>query len=176
MKLISNYTEATLKPVEQLPAGFLLQQFSTVSKDVIDYVKKNILPGNSILLFSGHWQYSLGIPAIEFNYVKNMGLQCLDDTLYIDQLASNVLQSTLKGTSCSNLILLDSPVLKYLTIDETNSVLDAYLKLMPQGQLIASISMSFLKFNRLNMLESELAAQLQGTVVGKNIVTVRTKS
>lgn len=177
MIIIESYNDPriTIKTDVQTQEVFAQRNYrSGVGSIIITQIKKLMQPGRTHVMFSGGWNYDFDAVYFEQSQYKILNKTFTGPSAFVGQELSDTTHVILKNNLCSNLLFLNSTILRYLTIEELNDRLSSYKQYITKdGIIIAVIPLSLIKFNRLNITKKLLSTALNCTVSGDYLVICR---
>ena len=140
-----------------------------VSDTITDNIKNKLLPGVSVILFSGGYRLDFDGIYIEPKMFKQAELPWQQGTIFIDPDDQHLLEYTLKKLNISNLIIVHSTVfVKYRKLDVICQHI-AHLKGFAK-QVVVSIPINRMDFNRLRYSNKDIANNINATLVEDGII------
>ena len=171
MTTIESYFD---KPVKSDPESMLeYYKFMVydLPPDVIEHVKNLLLPGKTVVMFSGSWRLDLDATYLEPRMFKNSLLEFHDSTLFVEPNEQKLFDLTLSKLSPTNLLILHNDWwTAHHPIDQLIFNLDQFLKYVRphQGQIICTLPESHVNFNKLTTTLDDLCQQTNGHMLSSN--------
>lgn len=140
-----------------------------VPNAVEETVKNKLISGKTVILFSGGFRLSLNGQYIEPKMFEDADLPWQKGTIFIDPSNKQILEYTLNKLDISNLVILNSTVfIKYRSWDKIQNDINKFKHFTKQ--VIVSIPVDRMDFNRLKYSNEAIASKLKGTLIEDNII------
>jgi hypothetical protein len=152
--------------------------YDPLSPAVIDFVKQNLLPGPTTCLYSGGWRLDFEATYLEFKPWKNDQTQFHPNTLFVDHNQTKLFELTLKELAPANLLVLHNdwwtchhPLEKLVDMLDELGVATGN----PDIQVICSLPLRHVNFNKLKYSNDDIAKIYNGHVVNDSLVLIMKK-
>lgn len=158
MKIVSSYfTGPIIDDVNTLTHRYQYMMFN-IDQTIIDYVDRVLLPGKTVILFSGSWRLFFDATYIELKMVEMCNLNFHKSTLFVEPNNRALFDLVLRSLAPQNLAVLHSDYWSaHQPIDQLISNLDNLLKYVaPGGQVVCTVPLNHLNFNRLTTTYQDL--------------------
>lgn len=146
-----------------------------ISAELVENVKNRLVPGKTVILFSGSYRLNFDGVYIENSMFKNSDKLHHPGTYFVNLDKPEILNLVLTKSKPSNILVLHSyEFCKYGNIDEILKDLDSLKKyLVADGQLILTIPHVRINFNRLTTDLNQLTYSINADLVGDDLIIVR---
>lgn len=175
-QIVESYSNQLLKNDSASLANRCEFMVYPIAPSLIDYVKNFLIPGKTIVMFSGSWRLHLNATYIELKMFKNSFLKFHKSTLFIDYNKSKLFDYVLSKLKASNILILHNDWwTSHLPLEHLVLQLDKFLKYVkPQkGQIICTLPLIHANFNKLTMTVNDAAMSVNGTVFKDSLVIIR---
>lgn len=153
---------------------FVVDQYKStlypIPESVIEYVTKRLLPGNTVVLFSGEHRFNINATYIEPKFLLSMTRSSKNSKIiFADQHNTKLLYYTLDKLQIKNLLVLNNGhFIRYRDYQEI--IVDMNNLKKYTDQLIVTLPLIRFDFNRLKYSNEEIAVNLGGTVLEETVV------
>lgn len=174
--IIESYHDHPLRrdPVSQ--AKMYASMVYPLSDTIINHVHKVLLPGKNVGLFSGSWRLNLDSTYIEMKKFRHCDLNFHANTIFVDHFNFTIFDYVLHRLRPKNLLILHNDWwTAHQPILELIERVDTYLKYTRKndGQIIFTLPLVHLNFNKLTTNLDSLLASTNATVVEDSGIWVR---
>lgn len=142
-----------------------------IQPDLIAHIKHLLLPGKTIVLFSGSWRFDLDVTYIELKMMQDCDLQFHKSTLFVEPMKPKLFNLTLRCIGAANIAILHSDYwVAHQPVEQLLQKMDQLVKhVIPGGQVICTVPLIHLNFNRLTTTYQDLGFN----IVADSAVIVR---
>ena len=179
MKVVESYlNDADLlldDPITQA-RRYKFMIYDPIPDIVLDHVKKLLQPGPTVCMFSGSWRLSLPAIYLELRQFKHSQITFHPQTLFVNPDEAKLFELTLNRLCPVNLLILHNDWWTgHLPVDQLSKNLDGLCKHVraQQGQVICSLPLIHLNFNKLKYSNHDITMQFDGTIVDDSMILVR---
>jgi hypothetical protein len=155
---------------------FKIMVYDPIPDAVLDHVQKLLLPGPTVCMFSGSWRLQLAATYLELRQFKNSKLAFHPRTLFVNLDETKLFHLTLSCLSPANLLILHNDWWTgHHPVDNLVTKLDNLCQYVQgqQGQVICSLPLVHLNFNKLKYSNNDIALRFDGTIVHDSMILVR---
>lgn len=136
---------------------------------VLDSVRANVIPGSTVVLFSGSPRFDFDATYIEPKMFSQCDIAWKPNTIFIDPSQTEMLDFTLKKLAPTNLLILHSVVfMQYRQWHEIHSDIKKYKNFAER--VIVSLPLDRFEFHRLKYTSQDIAKLLGGSVIEDSVV------
>lgn len=136
---------------------------------IIEYVIEKLLPGLTVVLFSGGFRLQLDAKYIEPKMFANADVVWKPDTMFIDSGNQKMLKYVLSKLQPANILILNSGIfLQYRSWENIQQDINEFKKF--SKQIVISLPVNRFDFNRLKYSYTDIAKKLNGNVINKTII------
>jgi hypothetical protein len=141
-----------------------------IADSVINRVSDNLLPGKTVVLFSGHDRFNFDAVYIEPTFLSTIEhLKQNSKIVFANQSDTTLLNYILKKMRITNLLVLNSAsFMQYRSWQEIKNNIDQLKKFA--DQVIVTLPLNRFDFNRLKYSYNDIAAKLGGVVLDNTVV------
>lgn len=150
--------------------------YDPIPNSVLNHVKTLLLPGPTVCLFSGSWRLALPATYLELRQFKHSQITYHPHTLFVNPDETKLFELTLTRLCPVNLLILHNdwwtahmPVDKLIT---KLSDLCCYVRAQ-LGQVICTLPLIHLNFNKLKYSNHDIAEHFDGTVLQDSMILIR---
>lgn len=155
------------RPIEQFQSC-LYDLPATVATEV----SNKLLPGSTVILFSGGHRLSYNATYIEAKMFSHCDLEWKPNTLFVDPANSKLLMYTIQKIAPANLLILNTSIfIGYRHWQEISKDINNF-KTVSQ-QVIATLPIERFDFNRLKYSAQDITNLLQGMLIDNTVVVCR---
>ena len=150
--------------------------YDPIPDTVLDHVKKLLQSGPTVCMFSGSWRLSLAATYLELRQLKHSQITFHSQTLFVNPDEAKLFELTLNRLCPVNLLILHNDWWTgHLPVDQLIKNLDGLCKHIraQQGQVICSLPLIHLNFNKLKYSNHDIAMKFDGTIVDDSMILVR---
>jgi hypothetical protein len=153
---------------------FIVDQYKStlypIPQAVLDYVTNQLLPGNTVVLFSGEHRFNLDATYIEPKFLLPLTTSTRNTKIiFADPGNTELLAYTLAKLQIKNLLLLSNATfIRYRNWQEIKNDID-YLKKYTK-QLIVTLPITRFDFNRLKYSNNDIAVKLGGVLQEDTVI------
>jgi hypothetical protein len=171
MQLVNSYLTGPLLTDDTSLARRYQYMMYNIPVEVVEFITPLIQTEKTVVLFSGSWRFTFDFIYIELKMMENCGLNFHKSTLFIDHNNHPLFDLTLKSIRPKNIAILHSDFwTAHQPVDQLLSKLDQLINyVQPGGQVICTVPLKNLNFNRLTTTYSELGFN----IVNNSAVIVR---
>ena len=176
MTTVESYHDKLLRTDAKSLAAQYSYMVYPISSTVVDQVKKLLLPGKTVAMFSGSWRLSLDACYIEIKKYQHCELEFHPDTVFVDHQNIQLFDYALSKLQVTNLLILHNDWwTAHLPITDLLEQLDVFTKhVRPHdGQVICTLPLIHVNFNKLTTSVDMLVSMTGGIIVDDSIVFVR---
>lgn len=179
MNIVESYlTDSDLLRKDSLTLTRLYEfmVYDPIPDAVLDHVKKILLPGLTVCVFSGSWRLALADTYLELRLFKHSQLSFHPHTLFVDADETKLFELTLTRLAPRNLLILHNDWWTgHHPMDKLVDNLDRLCKHVraQEGQVVCSLPLIHLNFNKLKYSNNDIALQFNGTIVHDSMILVR---
>ena len=168
MKVVDSYQdELALDTSTQSLARRYQYMSYDVDDTVISTVKRQLLEGTTVFMFSGSWRLDIDATYLELRMFKNCGLSFHTSTLFVEPNELKLFNLTLSKLAPKNLVILHSDY--WCCNSSIENLLDRLDQLLPHvqsgGQVLCTVPIGHIHFNRLTMSVADLLEQTHGILI-----------
>ena len=127
-------------------------------------------------MFSGSWRLSLPAIYLELRQFKHSQITFHPQTLFVNPDETKLFELTLNRLRLVNLLILHNDWWTgHLPVDQLIKNLDDLCKHVQdqQGQVVCSLPLIHLNFNKLKYSNHDIAVKFDGTIVDDSMILVR---
>jgi hypothetical protein len=141
-----------------------------ISNSVIKCVTDNLLPGKTVILFSGHHRFNFDAVYIEPTFLSTIAHPKQNSKIiFANQSDTKLLNYILKKMHVTNLLVLNTAsFIKYRSWQEIKN--DIYQLKELAEQVIVTLPLNRFDFNRLKYSSDDIATKLGGVVLDNTVV------
>ena len=173
MKVIKNYNEAVLVDSSDCVNQRFEKSVYDISSAVVDCVESLLLPGATVVMFSGAWRFALDAFYIESNTFKNHTLSLPKKTYYLDSENAKLIDKILHSLKPVNIAFLHSGFFcNYQSLNTIINNVNQYCVCQPK-QILLSIPHNRVDFNRLKFSVDDIAQQYQTKIIEDSFILQR---
>ena len=176
MKVIKNYSEAVLVGSSNIVNQQFKKSVYDIPSAVIDCVESLLLPGATVVMFSGAWRFALDAFYIESNTFKNHTLALPEKTYFLDSENTALIDKIMHSIKPINIAFLHSGF--FCNYQSLNTIIDnmnQYRVYQPK-QILLSIPQNRIDFNRLKFSVNDIAMQYQTKLIEDSFILQRVTS
>jgi hypothetical protein len=142
-----------------------------VESDVINHVNNLLTNDKTVVMYSGSWRFDLDAVYLELKMMQDCNLQFHKSTLFVEPMQPKLVNLTLKSIRPKNIAILHSDYwTAHQPVDQLLEKMDSLLQyVQPGGQVICTVPLIHLNFNRLTRTYQDLGFD----IVGDSVVIVR---
>jgi hypothetical protein len=160
MTVIESYSadrQNLLPDIKSLSHNYQYLSYN-MSPTVLKYVENLLLPGSTVILFSGSWRFTLDATYLELKEAKDYQLPFAKSTLFLDPNNLPIFDLTMRSLHPVNIAILHSDLwVLHCPFAQMIDRMDQLLKyVQPKGQVICSVPLQHINFNRLTTTYMEL--------------------
>lgn len=150
--------------------------YDPIPDSVLDHVKKLLQPGPTVCMFSGSWRLVLPATYLELRQFKHSQITFHPQTLFVEPNETKLFELTLSRLRPVNLLILHNDWwTAHLPVDQ---LIKKLTELCPyvraqQGQVVCTLPLIHLNFNKLKYSNHDIAAQFDGAVVHDSMILVK---
>lgn len=170
MKVIKNYSEAALIDSSDHVNQRFKKSVYDISSVVEDYVESVLLPGATVVMFSGAWRFALDAVYIESNMFKNHTLCLPKKTYFLDSENTALIDKIMHSIKPINITFLHSGFFcNYQSLNTVIKNMNQYRVYQPK-QILLSIPQNRVDFNRLKFSVDDIARQYQTKIIEDSFI------
>ena len=141
-----------------------------IANSVIKCVADNLLPGETVILFSGHHRFNLDATYIEPTFLSTIDRPKQNSKIiFANQSDTKLLNYILKKMPITNLLVLNNAsFMKYRSCQEIKNDINQLKEFA--DQVIVTLPLNRFDFNRLKYSYHDIAAKLGGVVLDNTVV------
>ena len=146
-----------------------------INNTLLSAVQEQLIDGPTVFMFSGSWRLNLVATYIELRMFKECGLKFHKSTLFVEPNESKLFNLVLSKLAPINLVILHSDYwVQHQSVENLMYNLDQLLQYVsPGGQVLCTVPVNHIHFNRLTMSCDDLLAQTHGTLINDSLMLVR---
>jgi len=181
MKIVESYLDegsSAISP-ELLTERYLYtdQRCNSVPLGIKQFIDKKIR-NDSVILFSGSWRFDYDVKYFESKYFKNCQLPFHKNTFFVESnrfFESKILNLALKKIKPTSILIIHSDFFsQHLEVSLLIKKIDFYKQfLSSNGEILFTLPLKYLNFNRLTTSLNTLITNTNGVVVDDCIVITR---
>jgi hypothetical protein len=171
MSVIESYiTDPQINDIVTLTSKYQHMMYD-IGSDVIEHVNDLLLIGKTVIMYSGSWRFNLDAVYLELKMMQDCNLQFHKSTLFVETMQPKLVNLTLKSIAPKNIAILHSDYwIAHQPVNQLLEKMDSLLKyVQPGGQVICTVPLKHLNFNRLTRTYQDLGFDL----IGDSAVVVR---
>jgi len=176
MKVIKNYSEAVLVDSPNSVNQRFEKSVYDIPSAVVDCVESLLLPGATVVMFSGAWRFKLDAFYIESNTFKNHTLALPEKTYFLDSENTALVNKIIHSIKPTNIAFLHSGF--FCNYQSLNTIIDnmnQYRVYQPK-QILLSIPQNRIDFNRLKFSVDDIVMQYQTKLIEDSFILQRVTS
>lgn len=161
---------------ETLARRYKFMLYDPVPDAVLDHVRKILLPGSTVCMFSGSWRLDLADTYLELRQFKHSQLGFHARTLFVDPHETQLFAMTLNRLAPANLLIIHNDWwTAHDPVDRLIEKLDALCQHVrpQQGQVVCSLPLIHLNFNKLKYSNNDISGRFNGSIVDDSMVLAR---
>lgn len=162
MSVIESYiTGPILNDIESLTSRYQYMMYD-INPIVVNHVTNMLSTEKTVVMYSGSWRFNLDAVYLELKMTKNCNLQFHKSTLFVEPNNPKLVNLTLKSIAPKNIAVLHSDYwVAHLPVNHLLEKIDSLLKYtQPGGQVICTVPLIHLNFNRLTSTYQDLGFDL----------------
>ena len=171
MPVIESYiTDPVLNDTVSMTSRYQHMMYD-IESDVIKHVNNLLLVDKTVVMYSGSWRFNLDAVYLELKMMQNCNLQFHKSTLFVEPMQPKLVNLTLKSIAPKSIAILHSDYwVAHQPVNQLLEKMDSLLKyVQPGGQVICTVPLIHLNFNRLTRTYQDLGFDL----IGDSAVIVR---
>ena len=171
MSVIESYIiDPVLNDLVSLTSRYQYMMYD-VESDVINHVNNLLTNDKTVVMYSGSWRFDLDAVYLELKMMQDCNLQFHKSTLFVEPMQPKLVNLTLKSIRPKNIAILHSDYwTAHQPVDQLLEKMDSLLQyVQPGGQVICTVPLIHLNFNRLTRTYQDLGFD----IVGDSVVIVR---
>lgn len=179
MNIVESYltnSELLCKDPQTMARRYNFMVYNPVPDAVLDHVRKILVPGPTVCMFSGSWRLALADTYLELRQFKHSQLSFHPRTLFVNPAETTLFELTLNRLSPANLLIIHNDWwTAHHPVDQLIENLDNLCQYVraQQGQVVCSLPLIHLNFNKLKYSNHDIALQFNGSIVHDSMVLVR---
>lgn len=166
MKLVNSYlADSVLNNDAHSMATRYRYMSYDINDQIVNAVQNQLVNGPAVFMFSGSWRLNIDATYIELRMFKDCGLPFHQSTLFVEPNELKLFNLVLSKLTPTNLIILHSDYwCQHDSVENLLSRMDQLLTyVQPGGQVICTLPIRHIHFNRLTMSTDDLLQQTNGT-------------
>ena len=170
MKVIKNYNEAVLVDSSDCVNQRFEKSVYDMPSAVVDYIESLLLPGATVVMFSGGWRFAFDAIYMESNAFKNHTLALPKKTYYLDLENTELTDKIMHSIGPINIAFLHSGFFcNYQSLNTIIHNINQYRVYQPK-QILLSVPQNRVDFNRLRFSVDDIAQQYQTKIIEDSFI------
>ena len=163
MKIVGSYLDKSALDPGAAALRYRYMSYD-INNSIVSAVKNQLLEGTTIFMFSGSWRLDFAATYLELRLFRNCGLPFHRSTLFVEPNELKLFNLTLSRLAPTNLVILHSDYWCHNSSveDLLNRLDQLLLYVQPGGQVICTVPLRHIHFNRLTMSTADLLEQTNG--------------
>ena len=146
-----------------------------MSTAIINYIKSLLLPGPTVILFSGGWRLDFDAMYLELNSFKTVDIPTIPkNTYFVNPTNTALIHKVLTDVGAQNALFLHSAMFcNYRSVEQLAENVQQYLNSVPQ--VILTIPTIRTDFNRLKYSCEDIAQQYSAEYIDDSFIIKRNR-
>lgn len=178
MKIVKNYNDTNLIDNQEVLDQRFQRTVYAMSSGLLEHVQSLLLPGNTVVMFSGSWRFNLDATYLEAKVFQKTKLPIHQRTWFVEPDNSELFNKVLEQLAPKNLLLLHSGFFcNYESLDQIMIKISLYQQLINTGsQIILTIPQNRVDFNRLKYSCEHVSQNLSIDFFNDSFIVQRIKA
>lgn len=175
MEIVESYHHRALKTDSVTMANRYRFMVYDLSDALVTAVEEMLLPGKTLVLFSGSWRLELWATYVEIKQFAHCGLAFHPNTLFVDH-QSHWFDYLLEKFQPVNLLILHNDWwVGHRPLNQLVEMIDdLYQHVQSQnGQVILTLPLIHVNFNKLTMNTQDLLNATNGTLIDDSLIVCK---
>ena len=165
MKVIEKYSDGAILNTAEVVTQRFQKSIYDISTGVTESIRSKLLPGKTVVLFSGSWRFNFDAVYLEAKIFDRNTISLHSQTYFVEPNNTKLFDKVMHGIHATNILILHSGFFcNYKSLDVIVEQMSTYQQYCPK-QIVLSIPQERVSFNRLKYSVNDVAQQYQAEVV-----------